>query len=273
MARADRGDAAAVAVLVSIQADVDAWGRGETPMHMASNLGHSAIIIKLVEAGANVDYADRTGCTALMKASAQGHAATVTTLCEAGASVDGSNHFGHTALAFACIHGNIVCAKVLSSYGAGRAFMIGSKSMTADDIATDHDHPALAAWLLSSREWSTPLHHLTIITAAHARTLLRGGADLHAACQLGGPTPLSLAKELRTMGNAPEGSAAYIVLCASQPWSPQTHAYFPAAAREHAVAVLCAGHLLVRDSSFEGVAGVLLDVWMANVLPRAVTRG
>ena len=37
----------------------------------------------------------------------------------------------------------------------------------------------MLAWLQSSRTW-TALHHVEVITAARARELLRGGADLHA---------------------------------------------------------------------------------------------
>jgi hypothetical protein len=224
---------------------------------------------------ATLDLASAHGQTSLMDASVREHVAVVTALCEAGASVDAVDGEGQTAFARACIRGNTECAKALSSFGASRSLyrihVAGGE--TAEEVATHRGHTDLAAWLTSSRKWSTPLHHLTIITAARARALLRGGADLRAARQPGGPTPLSLAEKLRTAGDAPEGSAAHLVLCASRRWSPQTHELFPAVAREHAVAVLLAGHLLARKPRFEGVAGALLDVWVANVLPHAVTRG
>jgi hypothetical protein len=139
-------------------------------------------------------------------------------------------------------------------------------------VATARGHEALAAWLVSSREWSTPLHHLTIISAARARALLRGGADLHAKHQPDGPTPLTLAQAMCAAGDAPAGSAAQLVLRAARAWSPDTHDLFPAAARERAVTLMLHGHLLVREPRFEGEAGALLDVWMAYVLPRAVER-
>ena len=73
-------------------------------------------------------------------------------------------------------------------------------------------HTALAAWLVSSRKWTTPLHHLTIIPATRAHALLRNGASILAAAAPGDPTPLSLARELHAKGEAAEGSAAALVL-------------------------------------------------------------
>ena len=45
------------------------------------------------------------------------------------------------------------------------------------------------------------------------------------------PTPVSLARALRAKGHAPANSPADLVLQAAQPWSRDTHALFPAAAR------------------------------------------
>jgi hypothetical protein len=128
------------------------------------------------------------------------------------------------------------------------------------------------AWLTASREWSTPLHHLTVIDAERTRALLRAGADLHAAATASGPTPLSLARSMRTAGDALDGTAAHLVLEAAEAWSPRTHALFPAAARERAVALLLVGHLLAREPRFAGVAGAIMHIWEDGVLPCAVTR-
>ena len=128
-----------------------------------------------------------------------------------------------------------------------------------EEIATARGHDPLAAWLVDSRQWSTPLHHLRIVGAARARELLRGGADLHAAAA-GGPTPLSLAQALRAAGEAAEeGSAAWLVLQAAEPWGPRTHALFPAAARAFAVEALLLGHQLSRQPRFAGEEGSMVD--------------
>ena len=143
---------------------------------------------------------------------------------------------------------------------------------TAEQIATTRGHADLAAWLVDSRQWSTPLHHLRIVGAARARELLRGGADLHAAAAAGGPTPLSLAQALRAAGEAGEGSAAWLVLAAAEPWGPRTHALFPAAARAFAVEALLLGHQLSRQPRFAGEEGSVVDIWTGVVMPSAVLR-
>ena len=81
------------------------------------------------------------------------------------------------------------------------------------------------------------------------------------------PTPLSLAERLRAEGSAPAGSAADLVLRAAEPWSPQTHHLFPSEARARAVELMLLGARFSReDRSAVG------DVWMAFVVPYAVTR-
>ena len=61
------------------------------------------------------------------------------------------------------------------------------------------------------------------------------------------PTPLGLAtaRLLRGDGPADDGRAALIVRAAA-PWSPATHALFPAAAKERAIELLWLGALLAR---------------------------
>ena len=144
--------------------------------------------------------------------------------------------------------------------------------MTAERIATLQAQPAVAAWLETSRQWSTPLHHLSIIDGTRARALLRGGADLRAAAAAGGPTPLSLAQKLDAVGEAPDGSPARLVLKAARPWSPENHALFPAAARARAVVLMRIGFRFSRLPRYETVAGGLFELWVANVMPHAVAR-
>jgi uncharacterized membrane protein YhfC len=104
--------------------------------------------------------------------------------------------------------------QLLSSYGAARTFTNRDRTKcTAEELAMRTGHTALTAWLVTStRKWTTPLHHLTIISAARAHALLRKGASILAATAPGDPTPLSLARELQAKGEAAEGSAAALVL-------------------------------------------------------------
>ena len=104
--------------------------------------------------------------------------------------------------------------------------------------------------------------------AAASWLALRGGADLRAAATgADAPTPLSLAERLRAEGSAPAGSAADLVLRAAEPWSPQTHQLFPSEARARAVELWLLGVQFSRDDR-----SAIGDVWMAFVVPYAVTR-
>ena len=214
--------------------------------------------------------------TPLMLASWQGHVEVVSVLLAAGAAVNHARRDdGSTAMTLACCMRRLACAQILSSYGAVRTFRTrAGNRWTAEQIAIQGGHKALAAWLFESRQWSTPLHHLRIIDAARARELLRGGADIHAAAAPGGPTPLSLAQALRDAGgpDAAEGSPAALVLAAAEPWGPRTHALFPAAARSFAVELLLLGHQLSRQPHMAGEEVSLVDVWTQLVMPSAITR-
>ena len=141
-----------------------------------------------------------------------------------------------------------------------------------EQLSRARGHTDLSAWLVSTRLWSTPLHHLEVIDAARARALLRDGADIHARAEPDGPTPLSLAHALHAQGAAARGSAAALVLSAAEPWSPQTHALFPTASRARAMEMLVVGHRLSRESRFEGESVGLFDAWMAAAMPHLVER-
>ena len=99
--------------------------------------------------------------------------------------------------------------------GASRSFSISGHTFSAEEVATNSNHHAIVAWLVSSRQWSTPLHHLTVLTATRALALLPAGADVRAAAAAGGPTPLSLARAKPAAGAVPDGSPAGLVLAAA----------------------------------------------------------
>ena len=65
----------------------------------------------------------------------------------------------------ACDFGHLPCVQLLSTYGAPRT----SEAFEAEEVATRAGHDDLVSWLILSRQWSTPLHHLTVIDAVRAR--------------------------------------------------------------------------------------------------------
>jgi len=265
-----------VEALLSGGADVNEGktdGSGATALVVAAQEGHAEVVSALLGSGATIDWSGRDDrWTPLMAASQQGHVEVLTVLLEAGATVNPTDIFGRAAMTLACGRGHLTCVKLLSLYGATRSWQMQGPEegvATAEEVA---DNEATTAFLVESRLWSTPLHHLRIIDAARARELLRGGADLHAAAAAGGPTPLSLAQALRAAGDAASGSAASLVLAAAEPWGPRTHSLFPAAARTFAAELLLIGHQLSRQPRFSGEEISLVDVWTQLVMPSAVVR-
>ena len=252
---------------------------GWTPLFHAIHQANAEIVSMLLAAGAAVNQAVNDGWTPLLHAIQQGQVEIVSMLLEAGAAVNQAKGEYMTPLYNAIITGYTDGAKLLSSYGASRSFQSSHPALsTASGVAALGGHDTLAAWFITSSQWSTPLHHLTIIGTTRARALLRAGADLEAAAEAGGgPTPLSLARALLQADEAGEDTAAGLVLNAAKPWSQQTHALFPAAARARAVELMLLGHRLSRESmqwgpSFVGAEVSLFDAWMVGVLPQAVQR-
>jgi len=256
--------------------------------------GDTAGVRRLVEKGADIDQVDKIGRTALLTASLIDHLEIATVLLEQGADVNKHVNFSPSILAMPnpanamprltpmCVaidRGQLAMAQLLSSYGAARAFTIGTGTgtilgiiCTAEELANRLRHTNLAAWLITSRKWTTPLHHLTIIPAARAHALLRNGDSILAAAAPGDPTPLSLARELHATGEAAEGSAAALVLKAAALWSRATHELFPDDARAYAVQMLLVGHRLSRLPKYETVAQAVFDLWVDHMMPHMVER-
>ncbi len=294
---AEMGYAEAVSVLLDAGAAVDLRDNDwlETALIVASWRGYTNIVKMLLDAAADVNQTDKHGRTALTVASSRGWVATVRALLYAGADVEeGQDVCSRTPLHVACHNGrhhrHLECVQLLSSYNASRTVWFSRErgnGVTAESVATERGHTEIAEWLASTRLWSTPLHHLSVIDSDFTRAELRGGADLHAAGHLRGgaaeaalldrqsripthgPTPLSLAQQMEPI----KGSPADLVLRAAEPWSQANHGLFPDDARESAVQLLFLGYRLSRDLPIDRANGrALLDVWVGEVMPLLVTR-
>ena len=270
---------AAAHLLHDKHVDPDARDDAGYPVLLTACFGGQIEMARLLlDAGAGIDEglesglpggSDIEGVTPLIAAAMEGHFAMTRALINAGAMIDRPCDRGDTALIYACAWAcYLPIVQLLSSYGAHRAPPTSSDHLTAEGVVEDDAEgaPAVLAWLITSREWNTPLHHLEIIEADRARDLLRTGADIYAAVRQGGPTPLSLATEQRAANTAPAGSAADLVLHAAEPWSRQNHDLFPAEARARAVAIFRLGWLLSRQPRFAGNESIL-DLWEHIVMP------
>ena len=241
------------------------------PLGDAVKRGDTAKVRHLLAEGAGINQIDEHGYTALLWAINFNHLDIGTVLLEHGADVNKAGKYGDTPMSNACAY-DLLWVRLVSSYGAERAFTIHGTKGTAEERATRFGNTNLSAWLVTSCKWTTPLHHLTIIPAARAHALLRNGASILAAAAPGYPTPLSLARELHAKGEAAEGSAAALVLKAAAPWSRATHELFPDAARAYAVRMLLVGHHLSRLPKYEKVAQAVFDLWVEHMMPHMVTR-
>ena len=261
-----RGHLDCARLLLEAGAAVDqATADGCTPLLVACQQGHLDCARLLLEAGTAVDQATADGCTPLFMACCKAHLDCARLLLEAGAAVDQARADGCTPLLMACQEGHAKCAHLLCSHGASRTF---GNDDTAESIAAEEGHEELCSWLEQSRGW-TPLHHLEVLGLARTRALLRAGADVHARpVGAGTLTPVERAAAMAE----PRVAAAELVLCAAEPWSPQNHQLFPAAARARAVTLLFLGCWFANQTRFAGEEQAMKDVWVDCVMAHSVRR-
>ena len=271
------GHTEVVRLLLDAGAAVEQDSNDGTCLFISCRQGHDKVVRLLLDAGASTSFADPVdGATPLHMACQMQHLGAARLLLEAGAAVDVTANNGLSPMLMACEDGSLPLASLLSSYGATRAGGGDpSERWTAEQVAHRGGHSELLGWLVSSRRWSTPLHHASLLTPDHTRRLLRGGADIHARAhpqEVPSPSPLELAHGVHS-GESGFDSAA-LVIQASGAWSPASHALWPDASRARAVALLRLGVLLSRSTAPPGPFGRaeqgLADVWKERVIPLAL---
>ena len=77
---------------------VASCGRGESPLHLAAENGHSGVVHILLEAGARKDAKRTNGDTPLHRAAINGHDCVARLLLQAGSNKDVTNSHGDTPL-------------------------------------------------------------------------------------------------------------------------------------------------------------------------------
>ncbi|KAG4263867.1 hypothetical protein FPRO04_09195 [Fusarium proliferatum] len=87
--------------------------RSCTALIEAASVGDLALVERLIEKGAKVDFPDASGKTALMEASKGGHTQIVKLLLENHSNVDHQDHRGGTALMNACIGNHAIVIDLL----------------------------------------------------------------------------------------------------------------------------------------------------------------
>ena len=263
---------------------------GCSPLIHAARAASPGCVRVLMLAGANAHHLDTFGWSALSYACAGGFLGCVRELIAGRADVDWAAACGVTPLMTACLYSHVDCAHALlearadvhRSTPSGSSPITRSTSLEAMQLlcACGADREALFAnplvfsrlvpevqdWIIATREWTTPLHHVQLLTAPRVRELLAAGADVHARSgRQGSQTPLTIATSLLESGAQHVGAA--MIVAAAGPWSSGVPALFPPWARARAVQLLLIGY---------GISNVydcaLLDVWIETLMPFAVRR-
>jgi ankyrin repeat protein len=119
-----RGDAEMAQMLMYAGANIKATTRigAYTPIFLASQNGHAAVIEALLRAGADPKSADAGGATPLMVAAASGHIDAVKTILDHGADVNAKEAVrGETAVMFAAASNRAEVIDLLVQHGADLA--------------------------------------------------------------------------------------------------------------------------------------------------------
>lgn len=163
-----REEEQALARMMAAAMDVTARAHGgKTALHLAAQEGKAAMVLALIEKGAQVNAEDQDDFTPLHDAAAAGKTDAVVALLEHSARVNASSLYGFTPLHLAADGGFTATALVLLDKGAN------IEAVTSNEL--------------------TPLHCAVINRhAATAEALLRRGANVEAE-DTNGATPLHYA--------------------------------------------------------------------------------
>jgi len=106
-------------LLVRSKIDTDAkMLNGQTALHCASGIGHSAIVVLLLAGGANPDVVDHDGRTPLWTAAHLGQLESVKALAKVTNGINVQISTGHTALGIAAMQGHRAIVSTLLEAGA-----------------------------------------------------------------------------------------------------------------------------------------------------------
>ena len=125
-----------------------------TDLMLAASQGCDLCTRELIKAGAEVNFANKDGCTALMHAAQNGHDLCARALIANGAVVNAQANNGFSALMLACHNGHEQCARALIENGADLEKQT-KKGNTALILAYQNGHEQCARALSTIRWIST----------------------------------------------------------------------------------------------------------------------
>jgi len=150
---------------------------GRTPIHWASSTGKDAVVLYLLEKGANPDSEDESGWTPLCSACSSGYETTVKILltCNKPVNVNHQNETGRTPLHYASSKSNDKIVKILLDMGA--------KPNITDSVGANALHRGVATHTPSLLKASDKIVELLLplMNSVDARNKY-GETALHIAC-------------------------------------------------------------------------------------------
>ncbi|XP_070274185.1 ankyrin repeat domain-containing protein 6 isoform X2 [Myotis yumanensis] len=147
---ANKGHLAVVQILLKAGCDLDVQDDGDqTALHRAAVVGNTEVISALTQEGCALDRQDKDGNTALHEASWHGFSQSVKLLVKAGANVLAKNKAGNTALHLACQNSHSQSTRVLL-LGGSRADLKNNAGDTCLHVAARYNHLSIIKLLLSA---------------------------------------------------------------------------------------------------------------------------
>lgn len=230
-------------------------GAGMTALHVACEHGQYEAARFLLEHGARVNIQafdpsdDRGGATPISLAAAGGHSRIVLLLLAHGAD-------GSSGMRMRAREQDVLLLFCASNWWSSP---VSYPLHYVEHLSAERVECAL-------RDGRDPCHLPAAPMPAHVREMAaRIGLTVEPAY-----TPLETARRLCERGALP-GSAAHVIVAATQPWSPANAHLFPRPARARALELLLAGcalgaRLRASDES------AFRDVWVGCVMPLAIDR-
>ncbi|KAJ3646951.1 hypothetical protein Zmor_024507 [Zophobas morio] len=190
--------------LVEAGAEINRGNKqGETPLYVASKMGHEKVVENLATAGAESNRARNNGATPLLIASQNGHEKVVKYLVIAGAKINRAMNNGATPLYIASQNGHEKVVKYLVPVGAeiNRAMNNGATPLYS---ASQNGHEKVVKYLVTAgaeinganKNGATPLFIASQLgNEKVVKYLVTAGAKINGAYK-NGATPLFIASQM-----------------------------------------------------------------------------
>jgi len=254
---------------------------GGTPAHWAALEGHVSCLHALHELGAAASLvaAAANGSTPLHGAartspaimpinSEPNYVRCMRFLLQVGADIDQTDGMGNTPLHLAARRGHLLNVQELCLHGANREL---AGAPTAIQVSAGY--PTVCRWLRRTRDHTSPLHYLELLSASQCKALLRAGGRVQDAF-LQSRALCSLQRGPGTAGY----EAAQLVAAACMPWHAVSHSLWPASCRVRAWELLAACYQLAYRRNTQGElkygneAAGLKDALVSRVLAYGLDR-